>query len=251
MDWYIAENDQPKYISENDLIDKIQNGDISSDTLVVNEELENWVPLDTTEIWGKYVSPDRQKESCTKTSEDSTVDIDKDIFSDSGSMKILFREKRYRIISKIGFFSGILGIWSYVSLYSIFNMLYNFHGSVAFNSRWTPNSNSCFSYMCEFFAYVKYYYDYRLNGSEYIRYYFIFICILIFCGLSLVLGIISCHNSNNSFQKNSWDNPRLLGIISICLGIVILIIIILVNTEVNSKCQYHESLMIEAENRFK
>lgn len=57
MQWYIAENGIAKQIPEEVLIYKIQNGEIASDTLVVNAEIKNWIPLESTDIWRSYPHP--------------------------------------------------------------------------------------------------------------------------------------------------------------------------------------------------
>lgn len=51
MTWYIAQNGQPKQIPEEVLLYKIQNEELPSDTLVVNEELKEWTPLKEVSIW--------------------------------------------------------------------------------------------------------------------------------------------------------------------------------------------------------
>lgn len=57
MQWYIAENGIAKQIPEEVLIYKIQNGEIASNTLVVNAEIKNWIPLESTDIWRSYPHP--------------------------------------------------------------------------------------------------------------------------------------------------------------------------------------------------
>ena len=51
MNWYVYLNEEAKEIPEDILIYKIQNNEISSDTLVVNEKIEKWIPLKETEIF--------------------------------------------------------------------------------------------------------------------------------------------------------------------------------------------------------
>lgn len=51
MIWYIEQNGQTKEIPEEVLRYKIKNQELSSDTLVVNEEIENWIPLKNTALW--------------------------------------------------------------------------------------------------------------------------------------------------------------------------------------------------------
>lgn len=51
MIWFIAQDGKPKQIPEEVLIYKIQNNEISKETLVVNEILKEWTPLENTDIW--------------------------------------------------------------------------------------------------------------------------------------------------------------------------------------------------------
>lgn len=51
MDWYIAVNNQAKTMPEDVLIYKIKNKEISGETLVVNSDIKNWIPLKKTDIW--------------------------------------------------------------------------------------------------------------------------------------------------------------------------------------------------------
>ena len=45
MVWYIAQDGQAKKIPEEVLIYKIENKELSEDTLVVNSDIKEWVPL--------------------------------------------------------------------------------------------------------------------------------------------------------------------------------------------------------------
>ena len=51
MDWYIAVDNKPKKIPETILIYKIKNKEISEDTLVVNSDIKEWVPLKETKLY--------------------------------------------------------------------------------------------------------------------------------------------------------------------------------------------------------
>ena len=63
MTWYIAENGQPTEIREEVLIYKIQSHGISPDTLVVNEQINNWVHLKETQLYKQYASRRIDEES--------------------------------------------------------------------------------------------------------------------------------------------------------------------------------------------
>ena len=54
MIWYIAKDGEAKRIPEEVLKYKIENDEISGDTLAVNEEIGNWVPLKETTFWAEY-----------------------------------------------------------------------------------------------------------------------------------------------------------------------------------------------------
>jgi hypothetical protein len=58
--WYIAENGQQKKMAEEVLLYKIENSEISPETLVVNAEIKNWIPLEQTLIW-KENAPIKQR----------------------------------------------------------------------------------------------------------------------------------------------------------------------------------------------
>ena len=51
--WYIENNGEAKLIPEEVLKYKIENNEISGDTLVVNEEIGNWIPLKETQFWAQ------------------------------------------------------------------------------------------------------------------------------------------------------------------------------------------------------
>lgn len=51
MVWYIAQDGQAKKIPEEVLIYKIENKEISEDTLVVNSDIKEWVPLKETKLY--------------------------------------------------------------------------------------------------------------------------------------------------------------------------------------------------------
>ncbi len=51
MKWYIAVENELKEIPEEVLIYKIQNGEISLDTFVANDEIKKWIPLKNTKIY--------------------------------------------------------------------------------------------------------------------------------------------------------------------------------------------------------
>ena len=53
MTWYIENNGEAKLIPEEVLKYKIENNEISGDTLVVNEEIGNWIPLKETQFWAQ------------------------------------------------------------------------------------------------------------------------------------------------------------------------------------------------------
>ena len=55
MIWFIAQDGKPKQIPEEVLIYKIQNNEIAKETLVVNEILKEWTPLENTDIWKENV----------------------------------------------------------------------------------------------------------------------------------------------------------------------------------------------------
>lgn len=56
MIWYIEKSGEAKEIPEEVLKYKIENNEISGDTLAVNEEIKNWVPLKETALWKEYNS---------------------------------------------------------------------------------------------------------------------------------------------------------------------------------------------------
>lgn len=58
MEWYIAIDSQAKPIPEEVLIYKIKNKEIPSETLVVNEQIKNWVEIKNTDLWEKYALKD-------------------------------------------------------------------------------------------------------------------------------------------------------------------------------------------------
>lgn len=51
MVWYIAQDGQAKKTPEEVLIYKIENKEISEDTLVVNSDIKEWVPLKETKLY--------------------------------------------------------------------------------------------------------------------------------------------------------------------------------------------------------
>ena len=55
MIWYVAQNGQAQKMSEEVLLYKIENDEISPDTLVVNPDIKNWIPLNQTQLWQNYV----------------------------------------------------------------------------------------------------------------------------------------------------------------------------------------------------
>lgn len=55
--WYIAENGRQTRILEESLILKIRNREIAANTLVVNAEIRNWVPVCQTSIWKENFVP--------------------------------------------------------------------------------------------------------------------------------------------------------------------------------------------------
>ena len=56
MIWYIEKSGEAKEIPEEVLKYKIENNEISGDTLAVNEEIKNWVSLKETALWKEYNS---------------------------------------------------------------------------------------------------------------------------------------------------------------------------------------------------
>lgn len=56
MIWYIEKSGEAKEVPEEVLKYKIENNEISGDTLAVNEEIKNWVPLKETVLWKEYNS---------------------------------------------------------------------------------------------------------------------------------------------------------------------------------------------------
>jgi len=56
VQWYIAENGNQKKIPEEVLKYKIENGEISPDTLIINSEVNEWTPLKNTDIWKMYAN---------------------------------------------------------------------------------------------------------------------------------------------------------------------------------------------------
>ena len=58
MTWYMMQEGQSKEIPEEVLIYKIQNGEISQEIFVTNEEIENWVPLKDTQLYKQHARTD-------------------------------------------------------------------------------------------------------------------------------------------------------------------------------------------------
>lgn len=54
MEWYIAVDGKAKNVPEGVLIYKIKNKEITPETLVVNEQIKNWVQIKETAIWQEY-----------------------------------------------------------------------------------------------------------------------------------------------------------------------------------------------------
>jgi len=54
MEWYIAVDGKAKNVPEGVLIYKIKNNEITPETLVVNEQIKNWVQIKETAIWQEY-----------------------------------------------------------------------------------------------------------------------------------------------------------------------------------------------------
>ena len=54
MTWFVEQNGQAKEMPENVLIYKIRNGEIAPNTLVVNAEITDWMPLEQTELWKQH-----------------------------------------------------------------------------------------------------------------------------------------------------------------------------------------------------
>lgn len=58
MIWYVAQNGQAQKMSEEVLLYKIENDEISPDTLVVNPDIKNWIPLNQTSLWKNRITSD-------------------------------------------------------------------------------------------------------------------------------------------------------------------------------------------------
>lgn len=201
MEWYFAENNQPKPIAEDALADKIQSRELPGETLVVNEELKNWVRLDTTDIWKKHTGADDINENISESE-------NAEIFS--FSEKVVCKEgKNFRIFSKIGFFSGAIGILTVVDLYRTY-MYWSY-----------PTLNKKFLQFITYLAEKTQISPYYWGPPE------IFI-ICLSCLLSLLFGTISFLDKSNAgiTPKKFFENRRLLGLLSIIMGSLLFILII-------------------------
>lgn len=72
MVWYIAQDGRAKKIPEEVLIYKIENKELSEDTLVVNSDIKEWVPLKETKL---YKDKSNNKKTQTVISSNENINI--------------------------------------------------------------------------------------------------------------------------------------------------------------------------------
>lgn len=119
MDWYVAIDNQPKLMPQNVLIYKIENDEISGETLVVNENIKNWIPLKRTDLWKIY------ERKYTDNSQQHLVNnYSSKPYSDSNYYSQCDNGQKGLILAIIGIIFSILGLFILPFIFSVLGFVF-------------------------------------------------------------------------------------------------------------------------------
>lgn len=121
MEWYIAVDGKAKNVPEGVLIYKIKNKEITPETLVVNEQIKNWLQIKETAIWQEYALDSADVYNNTSVNNSEKTEIENHYEKTSTND---ISQERCLGLAITGFVFALIGFFLFPIVFSVLGFIF-------------------------------------------------------------------------------------------------------------------------------
>lgn len=122
MVWYVVIDGKAKTIPEEVLIYKIENKEITPETLVVNEQIKNWVKISDTYLWKIYAADTAHKDFGTQRTEKNSYQQKNYVESTNYDNDV--PQEQFLGLAIAGFIFSIMGFFILPIVFSVLGLIF-------------------------------------------------------------------------------------------------------------------------------